>query len=129
MRAERFGSYSIVAIRAGTPHQLLGQRLVRLVGGDLLERRPRHLAQPRRGWSIVAKWHGQTASKSSILSPGATVTTAFFQPGTMPSVRRPRRFCFGRTDTTRTLSTVTLNSDSTADLMRNLFASRATANV
>jgi hypothetical protein len=51
------------------------------------------------------------------------------QPGTVPICRRPRRFCFGFTVRTRTPTTVTLNSASTACLIWNLFASRATANV
>src|SRR5688572_16635713 len=118
-----------LAVATGAAHELLGERLVRSVGGDLLERRAGHLAKPGRRRSIVAKWHRHTASKSSILSPAAIVTMAFFQPGTTPSVLRPRRFCLERTLTTRTSRTVTLNSASTAALMRNLFASRATANV
>src|SRR5687768_6975504 len=111
-----------LAVATGAAHELLGERLVRRVRGDLLERRAGHLAQAGRRGSVVAKWHRQTASKSSILSPGAIDTMAFFQPGTVPIVLRPRRFCLDWTLTTRTSRTVTLNSASTAALMRNLFA-------
>ncbi len=110
MRAERFGSYSIVARRAGhaelvalevdpavvlllaaaamangqaalvvpagTADLRLEQRLVRLAGRDLLERRAGHLPEAGRGRLVAAQRHAQTPSKNSIFWPGARVTMA-----------------------------------------------------
>src|SRR5689334_1423199 len=55
------------------------QRLVRLLGGDLLEGRASHLPEAGRGRLVTAKRHRQTPSKNSIFWPGASVTMAFFQ--------------------------------------------------
>ena len=57
----------------------LDERLVRRVGGDLLEGRPRHEAATRGGRLVAADGHGYTPSKNSIESPALTVTMAFFQ--------------------------------------------------
>src|SRR5438445_8918854 len=110
-----------LAVSSGLAHQALGERSVWLAAGDLVERGARHLPQSGTGWSVVAEWHVlHTASKSSIFWPGAIVTIAFRQPGTVPRVLRPRRFCLGWTASTRTRRTSTLNSASTAALIWNL---------
>src|SRR5439155_1575199 len=75
-----------LAVAAGLADEALGERLVRLIGRDLVEGRARHLAQARAGGSVVAERHCYTASKSSIFCPGAIVTTALRQPGTVPIV-------------------------------------------
>src|SRR5687767_1691094 len=46
-----------LAVSAGAAQQPLGERLVRRILGDLLERRASHLADARRGRSVTAKWH------------------------------------------------------------------------
>src|SRR5439155_8596696 len=75
-----------LAVAAGLADEALGERLVRLIGRDLVEGRARHLAQARAGGSVAAERHRYTASKSSIFCPGAIVTTALRQPGTVPIV-------------------------------------------
>ena len=113
MRAERLGSYSIVASSAGTSAlvalevdatvvrfsppprwrtvsrpcvvpagaALLGldERLVGLVGGDLLEGRPRHEAAARGGRLVASDRHRLDPFEEFDLVAGRTVTTAFFQ--------------------------------------------------
>ena len=66
-------------VPAGAALLGLEQRLVRLVGGDLLEGRAGHLAEARRGGLVAAQRHRQTPSKNSIFWPGARVTMALRQ--------------------------------------------------
>src|SRR5258705_9270927 len=67
-------------------------------------------------------------STSSILWPGASVTTAFFQSARRPS-ERPIRFIFPSNEAVRTEVTLTLNTASTADRISTLLASGRTRKV
>jgi hypothetical protein len=62
-----------------------------------------------------------------MLSPGLSVTNAFFHDGRRPA-NRPTRFCLPRTTRVRTDVTVTLNRLWTAPRISILLASRATSN-
>src|SRR5512138_479928 len=64
-------------------------------------------------------------STSSILWPGASVTTAFFQSERRPSAR-PIRFSFPSNEAVRTEVTLTLNTASTAARISTLLASGRT---
>ena len=63
-------------VPAGAADLRLEQRLVRLVGRDLLEGRAGHLPKAGRGRLVGAKRHRQTPSKNSIFWPAASVTIA-----------------------------------------------------
>ena len=67
-------------------------------------------------------------SKNSILSPGESCTTAFFQAAERPAVQ-PRRFGLDRTCMVDTPSTLTLKSSSTAWAICVLCALGSTSNV
>src|SRR5690242_5755100 len=90
----------------------LEERLVRLVGRDLLEGRPGHEPATGRGGLVASERHGQTPSKNVIFWPGARVTIAFRQGVVQPMTRPrfvPRRFSFGFVVRTLTLTTVTFS--------------------
>src|SRR5438093_6127591 len=70
----------------------------------------------------------QAPSTSSILCPGWSVTTAFFQLGRRPS-NRPMRFHLPPRDCVLTEATFTLKTFSTAWRISTLLASRATSKV
>ena len=70
------------------------QRALRLAARDVLERVDRHEAAAGRGRLESLDAH-YLPSKNSILSPGASCTTAFFHAEVRPLVM-PRRFGFGR---------------------------------
>ena len=65
-----------LVVAAGAALHGLEQRLVRLVGGDLLERRAGHPPASRRGRLVASQRHRYTPSKNSIFWPGARVTMA-----------------------------------------------------
>ena len=65
-----------LVVPAGAALLRLEERLVRLVGRDLLERRPGHLPEAGRGRLVASKRHRQTPSKNSIFWPAARVTMA-----------------------------------------------------
>src|SRR2546430_1791749 len=65
----------------------------------------------------------QAPSTSSILWPGASCTTAFFQLG-RPPWRRPTRLSPPSYEEVRTSLTLTLNTPSTAMLVPTFLASR-----
>src|SRR5882672_11840112 len=62
-----------------------------------------------------------------MLSPGLSVTNAFFHDGRRPA-NRPTRFSLPRTTSVRTSVTVTLNRACTAARISILFASLSTSN-
>src|SRR5690242_9844827 len=113
----------------------LEERLVRLVGRDLLERRAGHEPPARGGGLVASERHRYTPSKNSIFWPGARVTMAFRQSGVWPTIRPrrvPRFFSLPFEVSTLTATTVTfslLYSSSTAALIWILFAFSWTANV
>jgi CelD/BcsL family acetyltransferase involved in cellulose biosynthesis len=65
-----------LVVAAGAALLRLEQRLVRLVGRDLLEGRASHLPEAGRGRLVGSKRHRQTPSKNSIFWPAASVTIA-----------------------------------------------------
>src|SRR5512141_566409 len=73
----------VVAARAAL-HRL-EERLVRLVGGDLLERRAGHPPATRGGRLVASERHCYTPSKNSIFWPGASVTTALRHEDVWPT--------------------------------------------
>src|SRR5918993_2773903 len=113
----------------------LQERLVRLVGGDLVERRAGHPPTAGRGGLVASQRHPYTPSKNSIFWPGGRVTIALRQDEVYPVTRPrlvPRRFSFGLLVSTLTAITVTfslLYSSSTAALIWILLAFSWTANV
>src|SRR6185369_10868860 len=99
-------------VPAGAPGLRLEQRLVRLVGRDLLEGRSGHLPEARRGGLVGTKRHRQTPSKNSIFWPGARVTIALRQGVVQPLIRPrlvPRLFSLAWVVRTLTLTTVTFS--------------------
>ena len=68
-----------LVVPAVNPLLRLEERLVRLVGGDLLERRAGHPPAAGRGCLVASERHRYTPSKNSIFWPGASVTMAFRQ--------------------------------------------------
>ena len=99
-------------VPAGAALLRLEERLVRLVGRDLLERRAGHLPETRRGGLVGTKRHRQTPSKNSIFWPGARVTIALRHGVVKPRIRPrlvPRRFSLAFVVRTLTLTTVTFS--------------------
>src|SRR5262249_20593243 len=113
--------------------QALGQLALRLGSGDRLAQGVGGEAAPGARRFCLAVGHpGSYAvsapSTSSVRSPGASCTIAFFQPRDRPWVR-PRRFGFGRTLETRTLATETSKISSTACATCVLWTRSSTLNV
>src|SRR3990172_377343 len=115
---------------------VLHEALLRLLFGELLVRKDRHGPDAGGGRLGFLDSHGcgslprlsrHTPSKNSILSPGLSTTTAFFQPGRLPTTR-PLLFFFPETFIVLTSTTLTLNSFSTASWIWFLFARGSTAN-
>src|SRR5664280_2838625 len=110
----------------------LQERLVGLLGGDLLERRAGHEPSAGRGGLVAPERHPYTPSKNSIFWPAASVTIALRQGVVQPVMRPrfvPRRFSLAFVVRTLTAVTWTLKSSSTAALTWILEASPWTSNV
>src|SRR4051794_7810414 len=108
----------------------LGKRLVRTVGGDLVARLIRREAAPGAGRLCLAEGHYSTAapSNSSMRSPGASSTIAFFHARVLP-LCTPRRLGLERTCEVRTAATRTSKTCSTALAIWVLCARSSTRNV
>src|SRR5665811_2020164 len=113
-----------VAVAAAVLLERRQQRTLRLAARDVLERIDRHGAAAGRGRLESLDAH-YLPSKNSILSPGASCTTAFFQAEVRPR-ETPRRFGLGRILAVETPTTVTLKSWATAWAIMVLCASRCT---
>src|SRR6185437_10562868 len=117
-----------LVVPAGGALLRLEQRLVRLGGGDLLERRAGHPATSGRGRLVAPQGHRYTPSKNWIFWPGARVTTALRQGEVVPTMRPrrvPRDFSLALVVSKFTETTVTLSvaySSSMACLIWILFA-------
>src|ERR1700690_3440450 len=97
----------------------LEERLVGLLGCDLLERRAGHEPPAGRGGLVASQRHGYTPSKNSIFWPAASVTIALRQGVVQPVIRPrlvPRRFSLAFVVRMLTAVTWTLKSSSTAAL-------------
>ena len=63
--------HAALAVAAADAQLVLDQRLVRRVGGDLLEGRARLETAAGGGWLVAAQRHPYTPSKNSIFWPAA----------------------------------------------------------
>ena len=73
-----------LVVAAGAALLRLEERLVGLLGGDLLERRAGHEPPAGRGGLVASQRHGYTPSKNSIFWPAASVTIALRQGVVQP---------------------------------------------
>src|SRR5439155_26578459 len=86
------GRDATVRVAARLLRELAGEGLLRLVAGDLREVGDARPASARRGRLVLANRHGYGpfASKISIESPAASLTTARFWSGRLPEPSRVR---------------------------------------
>src|SRR4029077_17676245 len=127
---------STLVVPSGMGRDRLDQRLLRLVGGDLLEARDRHETTSRAGRLELAQWHCfyTLPNNPSIFWPGPRVTIAFFHSAVWP-IDPMRRLLRGACPlmvtvfTSRTLIPCAWYCSSRAFLMSVLEACGATRNV
>src|SRR5262249_47966978 len=123
------GGDAAVRVAAALLGQLLGQRLLGLRLRDVGEVGDRHEAAARaRRLEAANRPYHLAPWKTSIVSPGFSWTTAFFQPGFVPRII-PRRLGLGCTLRMLTLTTCTSKSSSIAWRTWVLCASSCTRNV